>query len=81
MKPEGNPTIEQARQLLASEEGKRLMQLLSQGGGKELRRAAEEFQKGNVSGAQDALRPVLSTPEARSFWKNQSKVGGRHGGL
>ena len=61
MKPEGNPTIEQARQLLASEEGKRLMQLLSQGGGKELRRAAEEFQKGNVS---DALRPVLSTPEA-----------------
>ena len=48
MKPEGNPTIEQARQLLASEEG----------------RAAEEFQKGNVSGAQDALRPVLSTPEA-----------------
>lgn len=64
MKPEGNPTIEQARQLLASEEGKRLMQLLSQGGGRELRRAAEEFQKGNVSGAQDALRPVLSTPEA-----------------
>ena len=59
MKPEKNPTVEQARQLLASEEGRRLMQLLSQGGGKELRRAAEEFQKGNVSGAQRSPRDKI----------------------
>lgn len=67
MKPEQNPAMEQARQLFASEEGKRLIQLLSQHGEKELRRAAAEFQKGNVSGAQEALRPVLSTPEAAAI--------------
>ena len=35
MKAEQNPTVEQARQLLASEEGRKLLALLSQGGGKE----------------------------------------------
>lgn len=64
MKAEQNPTVEQARQLLASEEGRKLLALLSQGGGKELRKAAEEFQKGNMGGAQAALSPLLSTPEA-----------------
>ena len=58
MKAEQNPTVEQARQLLASEEGRKLLALLSQGGGKELRRAAEEFQKGNMGGAQAALDAV-----------------------
>ena len=45
------------------------MELLSQDGGKGLRRAAEEFRKGNVSGAQEALRPALSTPEAAELLK------------
>lgn len=69
MKTEGIPTPAQAQQFFASEEGRRLMELLSQDGGKGLRRAAEEFRKGNVSGAQEALRPVLSTPEAAELLK------------
>ncbi len=57
-------SAEQARQLLASEEGRELMRLLSQDGGRQLRQAAAAFQSGDTAGAQEALSPLLSTPEA-----------------
>lgn len=60
-------TAQQAQQLLSSEEGQKLMQLLSQGGGKELRAAAEAFRRGDSAGAQAALAPILSTPEAAAL--------------
>lgn len=59
-----NFSEEQARQLLASEEGRELMRLLSQDGGRQLRQAAAAFQSGDTAGAQEALSPLLSTPEA-----------------
>lgn len=64
---EQTPTAEQARRVLASEEGQQLLQLLSQGGGKELRAAAAAFRQGDNAGAQAALAPILSTPEAAAL--------------
>ncbi len=54
----------QIRQVLGSPEGRQLLALLSRGGGKELRMAAEEFKKGNVDGAKELLSPLVQTPEA-----------------
>ena len=62
-----NFSEEQARQLLASEEGRELMRLLSQDGGRQLRQAAAAFQSGDTAGAQAALAPILSTPEAAAL--------------
>lgn len=62
-----NFSQEQIRQVLGSAEGRQLLALLSRGGGKELRMAAEEFKKGNVDGAKDLLAPLVQTPEASAL--------------
>ena len=59
-KPQFSP--EEMRRVLQSEEGKRLIALLSQNGG--LQSAVKAFQKGDMEAVQNALKPALSTKEA-----------------
>lgn len=58
---------EQLKQVLGSPEGKQLIALLSRDGGKTLKQAAAEFQKGNTSAAQELLKPVVETAEAEEL--------------
>lgn len=64
----------QIKQVLGSPEGRQLLALLSKGGGKELRMAAEEFKKGNFDAAQKILQPIVETPEASSLME---KINGK----
>ncbi len=65
MDPKFSP--EQAKQLLSSPEGKRLIAMLTKGGG--LQAAAEAFKKGDMSAAREALQPTLQTQEANELLK------------
>ena len=67
-------SAEQIRQVLTSPEGKQLIALLNRDGGKGLQQAAAEYRKGNLAGAQDALRPLVGTAEADALLK---KISGR----
>ena len=58
---------EQAKQLLSSPEGKRLIAMLTKGGG--LQAAAEAFKKGDMAAAREALKPTLQTKEADELLK------------
>lgn len=64
---------EQFRQVLGSPEGKQLLALLRQDGGKTLSMAAEEFKKGNAAGAQSLLRPMVETAEAETLLQKINK--------
>lgn len=55
-------SAEEMRRVLGSAEGKQLLAMLSQNGG--LKTAVEAFKKGDMAGAQEALRPVIETEEA-----------------
>ena len=62
--PSKNPfSAEDLRRVIGSAEGKQLMALLSQDGGA-LQQAAAAFRGGDVAGAQELLKPLVSTPEA-----------------
>ena len=62
---------EQAKQLLSSPEGKRLIELLTKSGG--LQAAAEAFKKGGISAAQEVLKPTLQSQEADELLKKLQK--------
>ncbi len=62
-KPQFSP--EEMRRVLQSEEGKRLIALLSQSGG--LQSAVKAYQKGDMEAVQDALKPALSNKEAEAL--------------
>lgn len=63
---------EQVRSLLNSDEAKQLMAILQRDGGQRARQAAEEFQKGNPSAAQELLRPMVQTKEAEELLKKMN---------
>ena len=50
------------RRVMASEEGKKLLAMLSQSGS--LQAAMQAFQKGDMQAVQEAVRPVVETPQA-----------------
>ena len=50
------------RRVMASEEGKKLLAMLSQSGS--LQAAVQAFQKGDMQAVQEAVRPVVETPQA-----------------
>ncbi len=50
------------RRVMASEEGKKLLAMLSQSGS--LQAAMQAFQKGDMNAVQEAVRPVVETPQA-----------------
>ncbi len=62
---------EQAKQLLSSPEGKRLIAMLTKNGG--LQAAAEAFKTGGVAAAQEVLKPTLQTQEADALLKKLQK--------
>ncbi len=67
-------SAEQVKRVLGSPEGKQLIALLSRDGGKGMQQAAEEYRKGNLEGAQEALKPLMQTAEAEALLK---KLNGR----
>ncbi len=56
---------EQVKQVLSSEEGKRLIAMLSKNGS--LQAAAAAFKQGDMSAVQEALKPTLQTQEASTL--------------
>lgn len=62
-------SVEQVKQVLGSPEGKQLIALLSRDGGKGMQQAAAEYRKGNLEGAQEALKPLMQTAEAEALLK------------
>lgn len=73
MRQDLNFSAEKLRQMLASAEGQQLLAMLNRDGGKGLRQAAEEYRKGNLAGAQEALRPFAETPEAGKLLEQLSR--------
>lgn len=55
------------RRVLSSPAGQQLLNLLTQTGGNELQRAAEEFKRGNIEAAKAILSPVMNRPDAASL--------------
>lgn len=55
------------RRVLGSAAGQQLLQLLSQSGGNELQRAAEELKNGNIDAAKQILAPVMNSPKASTL--------------
>ncbi len=62
-------SAEQVRQILSSPEGRQLIALLNRDGGKGMQQAAAEYRKGNLAGAQEALKPLVQTAEAEALLK------------
>lgn len=62
-------SAEQVKQILNSPEGKQLISLLSRDGGKGMQQAAAEYRKGNLTGAQEVLKPLVQTAEAEALLK------------
>lgn len=62
-------STEQVRQILSSPEGRQLIALLNRDGGKGMQQAAAEYRKGNLAGAQEALKPLVQTAEAEALLK------------
>lgn len=60
-------SAEQVKQVLGSPEGKQLIALLNRDGGKGMQQAAAEYRKGNLEGAQEALKPLMQTAEAEAL--------------
>lgn len=61
------PDAEQARRILGSSEGKRLLALLSRDGGTALRQAATAWQSGDTETVKQLLAPLLQTPETAAL--------------
>ena len=59
----------QVKKVMASPEGKQLLQLLSQDGGKRLRQAAEAIRSGRQAEAQQIISPLMNSPEAAQLLK------------
>lgn len=55
------------RKALTSPEGKRLLQLLNQDGGKRLQQAAEALKQGRQADVQKIISPLVSTSEAEQL--------------
>ena len=62
-------SAEQVRQILSSPEGRQLIALVNRDGGKGMQQAAAEYRKGNLAGAQEALKPLVQTAEAEALLK------------
>ena len=63
---------EQIKQVLGSEEGKKLIAMLSKSGN--LQAAANAFKHGDMTAAQEALKPALQTQEAAELLQ---KINGK----
>lgn len=66
-------SAELLKQMLNSAEGKQLIALLNRDGGKGMQQAAAEYRKGDVAAAQEALKPLVDTPEAKKLLQKLQK--------
>ncbi len=65
---EGLPfSQQQARRVLTSPEGQKLLQLLNQDGGNALRQAAQAMRAGDYTAAQAILGPLMQSPQAQQL--------------
>ena len=62
---------EQMKQVLSSEEGKKLIAMLSQNGS--LQAAVTAWKQGNMAAVQQALQPTLQTQEAEDLLQKINK--------
>ena len=73
MKDGTNFSPEQVKKVLSSPEAQQLIALLNRDGGQSLQKAAAEFRKGNTSGAQEALKPLMDNREAEALLKKMNQ--------
>ena len=72
-----NFSMDDAKRLAASPEGKELMALLKKADGTQLQNAAEQFAAGNIEDAKRALAPLLNSPQIQALLK---QLGGKDRG-
>lgn len=66
-------SMEQIRQLLQTQEGQRLMQLLNQDGGAAMRQAADSARAGDFEAVKRQLGPLLNSEEAAQLLQKISQ--------
>lgn len=64
-----NISLKDAQKLANSPAGRRLMELLQQGGDQQLNEATEKFIAGDAAQAQKLLKPLLESPEIAALLK------------
>ena len=68
---------QQAKQLLESSEGKRLLGLLSRDGGSTLQSAGQALKRGDTDQVKNIMGPLLSDPEVQKLLKQMEQKLGR----
>ncbi len=64
-------SMQEMQRVLSTPEGKQLLSMLSQSGG--FSAAMEAFKKGDMQGVQQALQPVVQTPQAGELLEKLNK--------
>ena len=62
------------QKLMASEEGKQLLSLLSSNGGSALKSAAETLKAGDEAGAKAKMEPLVNNPEIQKLLNSLEKT-------
>lgn len=73
-----NKALEEFQKLMKTPEGKQLVKLLNQDGGKALKQAGVALQQGNEAGAKDSLTPLLEQREIKELLDKLNRTMG-HG--
>lgn len=73
-----DPSIRQFQKMMATEEGKQLLHLLTRDGGATLKQAGADLKQGNEAGAKDRLAPLLGQTEVQKLLQSLNRTMG-HG--
>lgn len=73
-------TIQKARELAQSEDGRKLFEILQQMGDSDLSTAAEKAAAGDFSQVQQTVSRLLEIPEARNLLEKWGGIFGKYGG-
>lgn len=73
-----NKALEEFQKLMKTSEGKQLVKLLSQDGGKALKQAGTALQQGDEAGAKESLTPLLEQQEIKALLNKLNRTMG-HG--
>ena len=72
-----NFSMDDARRMAASPEGKELLVLLKNADSEQLQTAAQQFTAGNIEEAKKSLAPLLDSPQVQALLK---QLGGKNYG-
>lgn len=64
------------QKIMSTQEGQKLIKLLSADGGKTLRQAGEALKRGDQSKAQETMAPMLQNPQVQQLIKALEKAMG-----